>query len=274
MNRRFLLLAAATSVSALVACTVSQDLGGGSGNVGGQSGDSGTGPTTDSGQGSSGAIDSGTSGTIDSGTSSGNVDAGKDASVVYPPCPAVAGYPAAPYMKFTFTGGTFAGSWNTDLPAGAPEKSVIMAGHYTGTGPDQTDYVNHFLVNAYLPNHVENGQFVGPEWKLAILTEETGVALPIGTALPITVRPRIPHNGGGLGDDPGSNQSVADDKLGRYPGTGPGSCTMIVDFQQVGKVGVRACLNARFTCTGLVGKTTGQAIDLVNGQLSYAGGPN
>ena len=265
--KRVLLL---TSLAAIVAaCNLSQDLGGGTETDGGAEASSGSSGTS----GSSGA--SGSSGT------SGNTDAGKDAAVL-PACPAVAGYLQAPYLKYTFTGGTFTtidgGARDTSTMKPGPRKPYVLAGHWVSTTADQTDYAGHYLVNANQPSQEVNGQFQGPSWAFAILTEETSNYLTTGATYPITIRyagytgvAGQPSSGD---DSPGGVPlTVVEDKTWRYPGTGPGSCTLTVDFAQGGP-GIRSCLNARFSCTGLVGKGSGATFDVVDGKLSFASGIN
>ena len=278
MKRTILLFASFSA--AVLACNLGQDLGGGGGVDGGSTSSSSSSSSSSGGDGggsSSGNVDSGasSSGNVDSGaSSSGNLDSGKtgDASAL-PACPSVPGYEAAPYMKFTVTAGKFAGTMDTTVTPPDPNK-YVLAGHYTSTQPSQSDYAGHFLVNAQLPSHIENGHFVGPEWSMALLTAETTPLLTEGSSYPIQMRFV------GIGSDTSfpldapmtAPSTLQQDQMYRYPGGGSGSCTLVVDKFIAGSVSQRGCLNARFSCTGLTGKGSGATFDVVDGKFSYASG--
>jgi len=267
--KRILLLVSLSALAA--ACNLSQDLGS-------DESDGGTAPATSTtGTTPAPTSDAAPAPTVRPGEDGGpkplpNDDAGADGSTLAP-CPTIAGYPAAPYMKLTFTGGSFTSTDSgvrdtSTMPAG-PFSPSVSAGHYASTPPAQADYAGKFLVNASRPSQQVNGRFEGPEWSMALLTEETGTELTAGTTYPIVIR--YAGSGASPADAPFTTPfSLASDQQARYPGPGgTGSCTMTVDHSQ-GGAGKRTCMNARFSCTGLTGKVTGQTFDIVDGRFSYA----
>lgn len=265
MNRT---LFVATIASIFVGCNLSQDLGSSADLDAGTVQDGST-ANTDIG---SSTKDSGTQPKADSG-SSGGIDSGPDAKVIQA-CPIIAGYEAAPYMKYTITGDTYlAGTYEeSDVVAPNP-KGYVLAGHFSGNAA-QADYDSFLLANvSRFPQQVGN-QFVGPEWFMALMTRESAGWFSPGTTYPITIRPvgaLVPVQGplGATRDSAASlPTTLAEDQKFRYPGTGPGSCSLTVDFAS--EPTNNACLNARFSCTGLVGKGTGKAFEVIEGKISYA----
>ncbi|MEO7111493.1 MAG: hypothetical protein ABI183_13725 [Polyangiaceae bacterium] len=257
------LIALSFSISGLGACELSQDLG--------DSSDAGAASTGD---GATSANDSGSP--RDGSTSAFDGSSSKDASTsdAAPanPCPApLAGYPAATGFYGTWTG---TGNIPTNMPSPILEQSpsgIVDAAFWDSTF--SAPIANHWggrvsLLRESTVNPGFDDQY-DLDWWLPELSDPTIASVGTAYEMHFVFRNGPFYTTSGEQDDtvcPSTGVLLSPDDTGpkacSYPGTA-GSCTLTVDAISQGA----SCVNARISCTGLVGANSGAAFGITNGKL-------
>jgi len=190
-------------------------------------------------------------------------DAGGADAAADLPCPAVSGYAQGPFMTYTATAGAFVGPHEYVVPAVPSVRATAGVLRNTAGNAGLTDIDGFFFANlgyATFSPGAGNLRLGQSAW---IILEETTSALVAGTTYPIrfsylseaSPRDSFPTAGAG--------------PIYRYPGAGPGTCTLTLDgYRDPKATGKHLCMQARFRCTGIVGKDSGETFDIVDGKLS------
>jgi hypothetical protein len=162
---------------------------------------------------------------------------------------------------FTATAGGFAGTHDMTPPA-IPVAQLRGIAGILGSGPSTlADVVGRFFMNVSFPTFSNGPTTLRIGEGAWIFLDERTADLTAGATYPAT----FSFVGEGTASDAFNPTPGA--PAYRYPGTGPGTCSITLDSYRKAAGADYTCVRARFTCTGLVGKDTGATFDL-DGKIS------